>query len=75
MGYAIGDWEHALDVYLTNPPEPKESQCKCSYCGDELLEGDDFYDIEGDIYCERCGEAWLERQKFKVTREMAIGEE
>jgi len=74
MGFYIGDWEHALDVYLTTPPEEPESQCKCCICKEELFEGDDYYDIEGDIYCEDCAEGWLEAQKFKVREDMVNGE-
>lgn len=74
MGFLIGDWEHALDVYLTTPPEEPESQCKCCVCGEELYPEDTYYDFEGDIYCENCAEWWINRHKFAVREDMCYPE-
>ena len=36
-----------------NAPEPLMVY-KCSCCGEAIYEGDDCYDIDGDIWCEEC---------------------
>lgn len=36
-----------------NAEQPKVI-CECSECGFEIYEGDDYYEIEGKIYCETC---------------------
>ena len=36
-----------------NAPDPPLF-AKCYSCGAEILYGDDYYDIGGDIYCEDC---------------------
>lgn len=48
-------WEHELDHYLTNPPEDDEKPvCRCCDCDTEIYEGDDYYEIDGNAYCETC---------------------
>ena len=36
-----------------NAPEPPVF-AECCECGAEILLGDDYYDINGDYYCEEC---------------------
>lgn len=58
-------WEQALDRYLTTPPECNEKPMyECCVCGSEIYEGDEYYEINGDIYCEECIES-----EFKKTAE------
>lgn len=28
--------------------------CQCDFCGEDIYEGEDFYDFDGDIVCENC---------------------
>lgn len=39
-----------------NAPEPP-SVFVCSGCGDDILEGDDYWDILGEQFCEDCIDA------------------
>jgi hypothetical protein len=36
-----------------NAPEPKQVFV-CSGCGGEIVEGDDYWDIMGEQFCESC---------------------
>ena len=63
----------SYDLWKTTEPD-RDSQCKCTYCGCELYEGEKFYDIEGEILCEDCGKGWLEEHASDVTYEMEHGE-
>ena len=36
-----------------NAPAPPVFS-KCYGCGVDILDGDDYYDIDGDYYCEDC---------------------
>ena len=36
-----------------NAPEPPVV-CVCSQCGEGIYEGDEFYDIHGEEWCENC---------------------
>ena len=36
-----------------NAPEPR-SVFVCSGCGDDILEGDSYWDILGEQFCESC---------------------
>lgn len=56
MSFSIGQgWEHALDHYLTTPPEDDEKPvCRCCDCDTEIYEDDDYYEIDGNAYCESC---------------------
>lgn len=38
-----------------NAPEPPVFG-RCACCGFKIYDGDDYYDIGGDIYCEECVE-------------------
>lgn len=35
-----------------NYDPPVFDECDC--CGSEIYEGEDYWEIEGTIYCERC---------------------
>ena len=34
---------------------------KCEHCGDDIYEGEDYYDIEGEIIHEDCLREWAEK--------------
>jgi len=68
------EWQKSLDRYLTTPPEPKESRCKCYMCEDSLYPDEEYYELDGEIYCELCAEKWLDGQKNWVSEWMAYGE-
>ena len=36
-----------------NAPDPPVF-AECVGCGNDILDGDDYYDINGDYYCEDC---------------------
>ena len=36
-----------------NAPAPQRF-ARCSACGADIIDGDDYYDIDGDYYCEDC---------------------
>jgi hypothetical protein len=36
-----------------NAPDPPMVY-KCINCGEKILEGDGYYDIDGEIWCEDC---------------------
>ena len=36
-----------------NAPEPRIVH-KCIHCREPIREGDDFYDVEGEPWCEHC---------------------
>ena len=63
----------SYDIWKTTPPEPKESNCTCNVCKEVLYPEDDYYDIEGEVYCEECASEWLEQFRCTVTDEMAFG--
>lgn len=65
------NWQRSLDDYLSNPPEGRVSKCKCARCGDELYPDDSFFDLDDEIMCERCAEAWLEDRRDYVSESMA----
>ena len=64
---------YEADIYdkRLNPREPNESYVKCVDCGCDIHEGEEAYNIWGDIYCEEHAKEWLEQQKFVVTWEEA----
>ena len=64
---------NAYDIWKLNPPEPKESKCKCRRCENELYPGEEYYELEEEIYCYDCAWKWLKEQKHEVTGEMAYG--
>lgn len=70
----MDDWERKYDEWKTTPPERPESQCKCKYCGEELFEDEEYWELDGEILCERCADEWLEGHKNWVTEHMVRGE-
>ena len=36
-----------------NAPEPP-AFAECVGCGAVIMDGDDYYDIDGDYYCDEC---------------------
>lgn len=36
-----------------NAPSPRRV-CWCIHCGKPIREGDDFYDVDGEPWCEDC---------------------
>ena len=67
-------WQYQEDEMLANPPEGRTSKCLCVACKEPLNEGEEYYELEGDIYCEICAEHWLENQKNYVSGWLAYGE-
>ena len=63
----------SYDLWKTTEPE-RDSKCKCVYCGCELYECEEYYDIEGEILCEDCARGWLDEHRRTVTYEMEKGE-
>lgn len=45
----------------------------CDHCEDEILKGEEFFDLDGIIFCERCMEEYLEDLKNDTRR--TAGEE
>lgn len=43
------------------------SECAC--CGTDILDGDDYYDINGEIMCENCAYEWLRDQRYTADIE------
>lgn len=64
----------AYDDWKTSPPDPIESEFKCTCCGESLFPGDPYWDIEGEHYCEDCANEWFNDQKVTVTEEQCYGE-
>ena len=50
------------------PPEPETVTCCCE-CGEVICEGDGYYCIDGEDYCEECGKEWLDRSWKVATLE------
>ena len=69
------NWEKTYDSWKTTPPEYDEptSQCKCNNCGEELFEGDEYYELDGEVLCRYCAEEWLDYHKKWVTTSMVEG--
>ena len=36
-----------------NAPETPVA-CKCIHCGDKIYEGEDYYNVDGEEWCETC---------------------
>lgn len=60
MGYTFtNEWVHDLDRWLTTDPRDEiEPVCTCSECDGEIYEGDTYYEVKGNIYCEECMEGF-----------------
>ena len=61
-------WQHALDRWLTTPPEEQESTffCDGEDCGEPFYPDDYVYELDGRCFCENCAQEWLENQKRLV---------
>ena len=70
----VEDWQKNLDRWLTTPPDDVESKCKCSECGEQLFPDDEYYFLDGSVYCPGCAEEWLDQQKNTVSENMAYGD-
>lgn len=65
------------DKWKTKVPEDDDkrtTKIECCICHEPLYEGDEYYELEGDIYCEVCAENWLSCQKNWVSESMARGD-
>ena len=49
------------------PPEDKVF-CECDRCGGEIYVGEEYYDFDGDIICERCEPKYI-REHFRRVAE------
>lgn len=61
------NWQYNYDKTVMTPPEPKASDLRCCDCGENLQYNEFYYDICGDIYCERCAEEWFEQCRHEVN--------
>ena len=41
------------DPFFFNAPEPKEIYT-CEHCGESIVEGDEYVDVDGDYYHDEC---------------------
>lgn len=58
--------------YWLNPPESKPITT-CSYCGQDMFQGEDSWVIHNDIYCECCIDSFREEiEKNDFEYEHAI---
>ncbi len=49
MDYLLDDRK-----YLEPPDFESKAVLKCSYCDGGIFEDEDYYEIEGKAYCEKC---------------------
>lgn len=55
MSYSFtGEWVHDLDRYLTTDPRDEAKPVHICKHGCEIYEGETYYEIDGNIYCEDC---------------------
>ena len=60
------------DDWKLNPPEDiAETKCKCSFCKEPLYYDDEYWELDGEIFCEECAEEWLSEHKHWVSSSMA----
>lgn len=45
--------QYVCPAACPNAPEPPVF-AECVGCGIDIMDGDDYYDIDGDYYCEDC---------------------
>ena len=47
---------HDLDdrAYLEPPNNEVRTFLECSYCSEDIYEGEDYYDVQGSVYCKEC---------------------
>ena len=71
----MDEWEKYYDKWKITPPERRRSsKCICCICKEELFPDEEYYELEGDIYCEDCADNWLKQQRNWVTEDMAYGD-
>ena len=46
-------WQHPCHPQCPNAPEPP-AVFVCSGCGEEIVAGEDYWDILGEQFCENC---------------------
>lgn len=63
----------SYDIWKTTPPERETSKCICCACKEELYPDEEYWELDGEIYCESCADNWLSSQRSWVTEEMAYG--
>lgn len=51
-------------------PAGAKEVCKCCYCEDSIYEGEEIYDIDGDIIHEDCLRDWA--RIFKKEAKMEV---
>ncbi len=52
----MGDWRYLPKEPPLEPPEP-EVVAKCSWCGEDICDGDGFYELPNDeLVCDSCME-------------------
>ena len=40
--------------YLEPPDNEARAVLECSYCSEDIYEGEDYYDVQGSLYCKEC---------------------
>lgn len=40
--------------YLEPPEDNRKVCCTCTFCKEDILEGDEYYELLGEIICESC---------------------
>ena len=60
-------------MYERIPEHPPEAAiaCYCGYCGGEIYEGEEIYDVDGDTIHEDCLLAYA-RENLAVKREVCL---
>ncbi len=42
------------DQALVPPEDNRRFCCRCKYCNEDILEGDEIFKFQGDVYHEEC---------------------
>lgn len=61
------NWQYELDEILNNPPcdDEEVEPVECG-CGNTLYVGDEYYEIDGQIWCPECIDDFLSDHKKAV---------
>lgn len=46
--------EYVPDRELTPPEDDRKKVYDCNDCGCDIMEGDGYYVVKGDVYCDNC---------------------
>lgn len=46
--------EYVPDRELTPPEDYRKKVYDCNDCGGDIMEGDGYYVVKGDVYCDNC---------------------